>query len=335
MGGILKWRINTPYLASPAISNDTIFAQAKFISAINAKTGTIYWSTPTTYEQGLGVLYYKNMVFTAYQNANKVVAFNATNGKQVWEFSGGTQDMPVISNGILYCKSSTGGGGTLFALDAKTGVQKWIFKTQNFTTPAIAVNGTTFIESGSPYSSLNPTGYLYAIDSNSGTLKWTFTFPGETGNYHTRPIIVGGLIYFLGYQNMYGATNTLYAVDMKGSLTWSKTTSSGAIMLNLTGSTNGIYTTTYGNTNKFDPLTGTFLASYASGYGTDNPDVTITPTKTYSGISLGNGVYYNMADIATGALLIPGLSSSNFWGYIIVINGIAYYPGNNAMNYVN
>ena len=73
----------------------------------------------------------------------------------------------------------------LYALDARTGQEKWSFKTDGgvASSPAVA-GGMIYI------GSLD--GRLYALDARTGQEKWSF----KTGSPVSSPAVAGGVVYF-------------------------------------------------------------------------------------------------------------------------------------------
>lgn len=101
---------------------------------------------------------------------------------------------PVVANNTVYLGTQ---GGNVYALDATTGNQQWIFEVPNspMTEPAV-VDGTVYV--GSSDNS------LYAVDASSGEEVWRF----EIRNYvRSSPTVVDGTVYFGSH------ANRIYAID--------------------------------------------------------------------------------------------------------------------------
>ncbi|MBT5717091.1 MAG: PQQ-binding-like beta-propeller repeat protein [Opitutae bacterium] len=141
-----------------------------------------------------------------------IYAIDAKNGKLLWDFNAnekfrgdklrGDENQfsiypPAIGyDGTVYF--TEGHGNNLYALDSKTGKEKWVFKmnpvSEEFeermedyfinTSPVIDKNGILYFASANQY--------FYAIDSTSGKKKWQYEFqitPQGTniGHYGGRP----------------------------------------------------------------------------------------------------------------------------------------------------
>jgi outer membrane protein assembly factor BamB len=113
-------------------------------------------------------------------------------------------------NLTLYFGSSD---GNLYALNASTGKQKWLYKTNGLihTSPAL-YQGSIYFGSWDTY--------LYKLDANTGKLQWKFKTK-EQPEYHllegiqSSPTCANGLVYFGARDGFF------YALDDKsGSLTW-------------------------------------------------------------------------------------------------------------------
>ena len=104
----------------------------------------------------------------------------------------------TVSNGMFYFTTSVsnGAGTYLHALDATSGIQKWIYHSSGYVSPwppaITAINGTVyFVTSASKTGGLTS---LHAFDAASGMQKWTRTSP--TFSYFT---VDSGIIYIIAY----------------------------------------------------------------------------------------------------------------------------------------
>jgi outer membrane protein assembly factor BamB len=112
----------------------------------------------------------------------------------------------VAANNTLFVSTANG----LYALDAQTGAQKWIYATDLplGNSPTIA-NGVAYV-GGFDHK-------LHAVDINTGQKLWTFD--GAAAGYDTNPVVVNGMVY-LG--NRDGNFYAIYANDnpRRGQLAW-------------------------------------------------------------------------------------------------------------------
>ena len=106
----------------------------------------------------------------------------------VWTFktdvrSVGFGSSPAVAGGVVYVGSLD---NWLYALDARTGQEKWRFKTDDdvFSSPAVA-GGMVYVGSWD--------NWLYALDAETGQEKWRFKTGGPVAS---SPAIAGGVVYF-------------------------------------------------------------------------------------------------------------------------------------------
>jgi outer membrane protein assembly factor BamB len=104
-----------------------------------------------------------------------------------WRFSKGSglvEFQPVLANGMLYFVRN---GGQAYAVNAKTGKQRWQrdVATLNASSPAWA-GGRLFI------ATLKP-GALKAFDATTGAVLWKRPLPSRA---ESSPIVVNGVVYF-------------------------------------------------------------------------------------------------------------------------------------------
>ena len=124
---------------------------------------------------------------------------------QKWIFSTGYSvwSSPTVQNDVLYIGSQD---HNVYAIDANTGVQKWVFPTNDavaWSSPVL-VNGILYIGSQDHN--------VYAIDAKTGQKKWAF----PTGDMLLRsPAVANGVLY-IG-----SVDHNVYALDAKtGLLKW-------------------------------------------------------------------------------------------------------------------
>lgn len=117
---------------------------------------------------------------------------------------------PVIAGGVVYVGTMH---GTLHAIDAQSGKDKWSYRCGGGILHSAAVaDGTCY------FTALD--GKLYALDAASGALRWTFA----TGNaLWNAPLVDGGRMYFGGRDGFF------YAANSDGTLAW-RTPVGGAIL---------------------------------------------------------------------------------------------------------
>ena len=88
---------------------------------------------------------------------------------------------PAVADGVVYI----GGGASVYALNAKTGVELWSYTTGNGvgSSPAVA-NGVVYIGSDD--------NNVYALNAKTGAKLWSYT----TGDYVlSSPAVANGVVY--------------------------------------------------------------------------------------------------------------------------------------------
>ena len=182
--GQIAWTFpaKSPIWSSPAISGNTVYFGSKdgMVYALEAKSGKLAWQVQT----GGAVLGRPTVsgedIYIVSDDGN-LYKLNAKSGKEAWRFDtgGGTvqrsypaftaeskydyyTSAPALSNGVLFLGSPT---GKFFAIDEKTGKEKWQFKAGDMirSTPVVA-EGLVFFGSWDHF--------VYALDEKTGELRW-------------------------------------------------------------------------------------------------------------------------------------------------------------------
>src|SRR5919108_656854 len=152
--GGLQWRVQTggPVRSSPVIDGSTIYIGSGDgnVYAINANTGTVRWRHATDAAVASTPAVSNGLVFVN-GNDGRFRALRATDGRLVWSFASGAA-MPLkwgYESGEIYTSSPAVDGNTVvfgsqdghvYALDARTGRERWRFRTGGrvYASPAIA-----------------------------------------------------------------------------------------------------------------------------------------------------------------------------------------------------
>ena len=231
--GGLQWRVQTggPVRSSPTIAGGVVYIGSGdgFVYAIDAVTGGIRWrrdmgaavgSTPAV----AGGLVYAGAADGSFR------ALRAADGSVAWTFRTGAA-VPLawgVESGEVYSSSPTvaGGGavlfgaedGNLYAVDARTGRERWRFATGGrvYGSPAVA-GGLAYVGS--------QRGVVYAVDLATGKERWRHAVAGSRDSsakfgfdrttLQSSPAVAGDALYI-------GARDgVLYALDRAtGRLRW-------------------------------------------------------------------------------------------------------------------
>ena len=142
-------------------------AEGSGLIAMDINTGAKKWKVdqlnPTYPTVSDGLLY---LCRQGYQD---IVCYDINTQTQKWKFNHGlpaaTMTNPAVVNGILYFTAYN----VVFALDAKTGVKKWEYKSEgsNTITESLTVaNDMVYVGGGDKK--------VYALDAKTGVKKWDF-----------------------------------------------------------------------------------------------------------------------------------------------------------------
>lgn len=184
-----KYKSRMPIASSPAVSDGTVYfvSSAGALGALEAATGKLKWVSTSEYERKFEA---KNLhgLLSAAQTI-----------PDAWDLF---MSSPAVANGKVYFGS---GDGSVYAVDAQSGVISWKFPTKDVVhaSPAV-VGGVVYIGSWD--------SNLYALDADTGQQKWAFK-TGEDPVIHNQvgfqssPAVVDGTVY-VGCRDAH-----VYAVD--------------------------------------------------------------------------------------------------------------------------
>ncbi len=174
--------------STAAVVNGFVYfgSYSGIVYALNANTGTLVWSYTTgsqirgTPAVANGVVYIGS--FDGYVYA--LVASGANGGTLLWkdELNYNIWSSLAVADGAVFVASA---GGTLLALDPRTGATNWSFSTGETIYSDISVaNGIVYVGSNS--------GTLYALNDASGSLLWTANLGDPAWG---RPLVSDGILY--------------------------------------------------------------------------------------------------------------------------------------------
>ena len=180
--GALNWTFKfNESLHGPAVQGEHVVVLSKnALIALDRKTGSKTWETDIGREF-FGPTILDDQVFVEHLEG-EVRAYALQDGALKWKSKkeGGALTALALFNGsVIYGEKS----GNVVALDARTGLVKWRFKTSKpCNSPFVA--GTTL------YTRCRDR-YLYALDPNTGELKWSL----DTGGTGLTPVIANGVMF--------------------------------------------------------------------------------------------------------------------------------------------
>lgn len=205
--GRIAWRDSIgDYLtdSTPALEGRVLFVSvhSSIMEALNALTGTVYWTFDTTEKIQAPPLLDGTRLLVA--SRTTLWALDVTNGHMLWKFHRGavawpTTASPAVDGGRVY--TAPGSGTQLWALDLATGKAQWSFDTgDRITTTPLVQGDLVYIATWH--------GVVYALDRVHGSKRWTYSLNVTA----SRTVVdgVGG--------NMALANGHLYVGDYRGEL---------------------------------------------------------------------------------------------------------------------
>ncbi|MEV4192078.1 PQQ-binding-like beta-propeller repeat protein, partial [Streptomyces toxytricini] len=196
--------------AAPVLHDGTVYVwQDARLRALDARSGRESWSYPVGDAAACGSVPVRvtpapdgNVYISA---GTRVLSVDRASGRVRWHFEAPAVFLapPAFAPGAAV----TGGGvyladylGTVYALDAATGKDRWRIATEPRTSadPVLVAGGNVHLGAGSA---------LYTLDAVTGTPKWRFAAGGEiTGP----PAVADGRVHFGS------ADHCLYTLDAAG-----------------------------------------------------------------------------------------------------------------------
>jgi outer membrane protein assembly factor BamB len=243
---------------------------------------------------------------------------------------GPIRSTPLVHDGIVYVGSND---GNLYAIDARSGVERWRFATgAPVTSSAAWAGGQVYVASRD--------GRLYCLDAADGRLRWSHRFGAELGaqNYWdyllSSPTIVDGRLYI-------GAGDGhLYAFDAaSGAVRWSF--DAGARIRSTPAVQGGsvVVGTLAGRVVAVDAASGAARWSFASDgaahsfadQGNDTTSIVATPTIAGALVSVGarDGNLYTL-DLASGKLAWRSTHDGSSWILSTAFDGRTLYVGSGS-----
>jgi outer membrane protein assembly factor BamB len=250
---------------------------------------------------------------------NILYAFT-NNGVSLWNFTETYLRTPTVVDKTVYVpgrNSPSGGLNEIFALDADTGAQKWLFYAPGdlewFTLDGnVMYVGVAHIPVGSTY-------YMYAVNASSGLQLWRQTF--AWGDDYPEDVIVhNGVIYFahshipgpegpIGQDEYYALNgtdgSTIWKVQLNGGTTGPSAFIGGLICFSTHDAVCALNATNGATVWSYPPEQGYF---FSTTFGSNGNIV----------YAVGIRVYENLFDaykVPPNIYAINALDGSKLWNY--------------------
>lgn len=163
----------------PFVENGIFYIAASNggLSAYRASDGKLLWS-----QQSLGIILVQQVVdgviyAPSFNNARgqySLYALDGRTGQVLWHFTKGTDPQAVV-DGVVYVASATpapGQQGTIYALNARDGSERWKFQALGIVAVAQVVDGQVYIGEDNSTSAAQVT--LYVLDARTGQQRWSY-----------------------------------------------------------------------------------------------------------------------------------------------------------------
>lgn len=215
----------------PAVVDGRVYATTgRRMYAFDAADGSVLWSTKQDGNVGSAVAVADGTVYAGHASPpddgrNGVAAFDTADGSSEWTVTipSGVVAAPAVADGVVYVSD----GGTLFALDAADGTERWrqsLGEYIGLSSPAVA-NGRVYVRTQNrvaAYELDGSTVWDQSVRRTGGSFQYHITVAGEslvvpglqalevhdaaTGTkQYELPVAAGGAVVLDG--TVYGATD--------------------------------------------------------------------------------------------------------------------------------
>lgn len=196
--GTVKWKFTTngSIHTTPALYNGTIYIGnwGTWFYAIDAQTGKEKWKFKTGEQLAMAGIQssatiQNDVVYFGARDAH-MYALQAGDGKLLWQYDAEKAwilSTAAVKDTMLYVGTSD--SYLLLALDARTGKEKFRFKTNGYVFGSPAIAGSTAYVG-------DFTGKMYALDLGSAGKKWT-AFSTDSRNKNAAAVLKNDTLNFM------------------------------------------------------------------------------------------------------------------------------------------
>lgn len=217
--------------STPAVWDGVVYVGSRdgYLYALRASDGSLVWKSKS------GVRMFRWVSYGGIRGSpvvgsglvavggcdGRVRALGVRDAARLWTFDTGTEgcySSPALVDGTLYVGSDGLSGSSVFALDARSGRERWRFRTptQIFATPAVS-RGLLYVHARGDH--------VYALRAADGSVAWKVPAPsaqGETSAFadmaKSSPAVARGKVYV-------GVGRELLALDAgTGAVRWRQPT---------------------------------------------------------------------------------------------------------------
>ncbi len=205
--GHVLWTVALPDAAqesAPIVANGDVFVDTSMeLYAFQATDGTLLWR----YDHPLAMPDLVADGATLYLASNDVIALNASDGTNRWEatlaegmYTTQAAQALTLAGPTLYVQTQS---DAVFALDAQTGAQRWVFQSPGGLSAPVIGSGTvyvaTFVAPVVAQGAGAPTYTVLALKPSDGSVLWhtTLTPTDALGSTTPAPILMNTTLYVL------------------------------------------------------------------------------------------------------------------------------------------
>jgi len=184
------------------------------ISAFDRDSGRLKWRTPITNGVEGSATRIRDRIFFGASDGNFYSA-SASTGEIQWSFPTKAENLsePLLNEGVVYFLA---GNNVLFALDAATGRQLWLYSRQDTSQISVRGGSQPLLKDGILYVGFSD-GSLVALNAASGNVQWELQLNRNKRfrDVDANPVMIDGQIYVGGYDDK------LYCISAaKGEILW-------------------------------------------------------------------------------------------------------------------
>lgn len=244
------------------------------VAAYNLETGAEVWRLKIDNGAETGAALINDRLFFGASDG-LFYSVSAKDGKVLWTFPTRTENIaePLLdsSTGILYFLS---GANSLYALDAESGRQIWLYSRQDSSNFSIRGGSKPALKDGNLFVGFSD-GALVSLNAKTGNLQWEIQLNKNKKfrDLDAAPVVDGDLLYVSGYDDK------LYALSpQKGDVQW-KADGGGYYPVTIAGD-KLYYSTTGGEVLALDKVSGKKIWGYKLKEGI------ATQAKIYKGLAV-------------------------------------------------
>lgn len=243
---------------TPLVAGDLVIEANALdgITAYNMETGSEIWRLRIENGVETGAALINDRVYFGASDGN-FYCVSAKDGKVFWTFPTRTENVaePLLdtATGVLYFLS---GANSLYALDAESGRQIWLYSRQDASNFSIRGGSKPALKDGNLFVGFSD-GALVSINAKTGNLQWEIQLNKNKKfrDIDATPVVEGDSLYVSGYDDKLYAISTL-----KGDVQW-KIDGGGYYPVTIAGD-KLFYSTTAGEVLALDKTNGHKIWGY-------------------------------------------------------------------------